>query len=310
MLGSPEPAENAGGSSPNPTGPMTTAALETAADHVAERAADVTGLRPPFEIIDVDGELQLRLYDEPLVIVRQGEEVPDDLKLAGLTAEAVGDWFADELLDVRGWTAADLVSVREQEMERQLDGVESRVKRRLATLLRRRFVDPRTCFHGPHGGVVGSLTFDVASAPPARRPDDAETDWLAVDRTVPNNPDGPAAADGWPTTGLHVWNATSVEAFFPAGDDPLDPFDVDVLELIQQMAVRVGTEVETAVPHATRELAAHGEAYLRPTDDAAVEWDEPAFSRGVEAVPSAVEVPHRLDVEGFRARLVRRDDHG
>lgn len=291
---------------------MTPDDLEMAADHVAERTRLATGLRAPFEIVDVDGELQLRLYDEPVVTITRGIQAPEDLDRSHYTAEDVGNWFSDELLDVRAWTAADLVSVREQALERQLDRVESRVGRRLATLLRRRFVDPRTCFHGPHGGVVGSLTFDIASAPPASSDDG--TAWLAIAPEVLNDPGGlpsPMDLDGeWPPTGLHVWNDTTVEAFFPAGDDPLDPFDIDVIGLIEQITIPVGRDREAASGRAERELEAHGEAYLRPGADSELALDEATFRGHVEAVSAAVDAPHRLEVEGFRARLVERENDG
>lgn len=306
MLSSPESGENAG-ATPSPTGPMTTAALETAADHVAERAADATGLRPRFEIVAVDGDLRLLYYDEPLVTLTPGVQVPADFDPA-----EVGEWFARELFDVRGWTAADLVSVRIEVLERQLDRIEERVTKRVATLLRRKFVDPRTCFHGPHGGVVGSLTYDIVSAPPADDTEGADSAWASVNPTVPNDPQGlpsPKELDGqWPPTGLHVWNDTTVEAFFPVGDDPLEPVDVEVLELVRQITVPVGTDGERSADRAERELEAHGEAYLRPADDVAAEWDETAFREAVEAVSAAVEAPHRLEIEGFRARLVEDAD--
>lgn len=291
---------------------MKTRALETAADHVADRTERATGLRAPFEIVDENDDLRLVLHDEPVVTITRGVHVPHDLELSEYAAEEVGDWFADELLDYREWTAADLVSVREGVLEAHLDVVEARVAKRLATLLRRQFVDPRTCFHGPHGGVVGSLTFEIVSAPPAVSADDVEAGWLAVEPSVSDDPEGLPAPDDldgeWPPTGLHVRNDTTVEAFFPVGEDPLEPVDVDVLELVEQITVPVGPDDEVAGNRAGRELEAHGEAYLRPADDAVVEWDGSAFHEAVEAVSAAVEAPHRLEIEGFRARLVEGAD--
>lgn len=289
---------------------MNSTELGAVADRVGDRTYHATGLRPRFEVVEDDQTLRLQLFGETLVTILPGIHVPGELD--DFTPDEIGDWFADELLEYRGWTAADLVSVRVEVLEKQLDRIEAQVARRLATLLRRRFVDPRTCFHGPHGGVVGSLVFDIASAPPAVPDDDAETAWLSIDPVVPNAPAGlppPEELDvDWPPTGLHIWNETSVEVFIPAGDDPLEPFDVDVLALIEQITIPVRPDDDDAVTWAERELEAHGEAYLRPGDDPALDWDEATFTQTVEAVSSAIGIPHRPEIEGFRARLVRRDD--
>lgn len=290
--------------------------LDTVARRVSSRAHKATGIRAPFEVVEDEGVLALTLFGERLVTVAPDRPVRE--VLAASTSEEVGTWFTRELLEVRGWTAEDLVQVRTGVMEDQLDRVQARVSQRVAKLLLRPFVDPRACLHGPFGGVVGSLRFTILSAPPPV-PDPAGgtgSDGVGSSHPAARDLDGPAGPDAlddsWPPAGLHVTNDTSVEVFIPSVDDPRDRLDLGpyAMKILRQIQIPCGPDETHATAWARRELKAHGEAYLRPHEGEDHGLDEDAFRRTVAGVSAEIDVPHRLEVEGFRARLVRRDDDG